>query len=195
MFGIKLRRKKSDDLRLEIQDIFSDSVPADILRQISEYADEAAKAEVRRVEPRVVTNFATYLMSLAEAVARKSKDPSSKVGCVIVGEDNEVLSTGFNGLPMGVKDLGVRMERPDKYTWTSHAEENAVALAARSGHRLKGSSAFVTHQPCARCARILIQAGVKRVVYGPGKTSMPDVEFLVSRTMLDEAGVICEEMH
>ena len=81
------------------------------------------------------------------------------------------------------------MERPAKYLWTSHAEENAVAQSARVGAKLKGGTAFVTHHPCSRCARSLIQAGVTRVVIGNGKTSMPDEEFEVAAIMFKEAGV------
>ena len=130
-----------------------------------------------------------YFMSMAELVASKSKDPSTKVGCVVVTEDKVVAATGYNGLPRGVEDKSERMERPAKYLWTSHAEENAVAQAARVGAKLKGGTAFVTHFPCARCARSLIQAGVTTVVIGNGTTSMPDEEFDVARVMFLEAGV------
>lgn len=133
---------------------------------------------------------ATFL-GLAERFAKRSKDPSTKVGCVIVGPDREVRSMGYNGLPRGVEDLAERMERPAKYLWTSHAEENAVAQAARIGVSLKGCTAYATHFPCARCARALIQAGIVAVVCGNGKTSMPDEEFKVAQTMLTEAYVMC----
>lgn len=131
-----------------------------------------------------------YFMGLAEKVAERSKDLSTKVGCVIVSEDKVVVSTGYNGIPAGVRDLRERMERPAKYLWTSHAEENAVALGARSGTRLKGAIAFVTHPPCARCARTLIQAGIKEVYVGTGTTNMPQEEFDVADLMFSEAGVV-----
>lgn len=128
-------------------------------------------------------------MDMAVLVAQRSKDPSTKVGCVVVSEDKIVAATGYNGLPRGVEDRAERMERPAKYLWTSHAEENAVAQAARVGAKLKGGTAFITHMPCSRCARTLIQAGIECVVVGKGKTSMPDEEFEVARTMFKEAGV------
>ena len=134
--------------------------------------------------------WAQYFMRVAETVASRSKDLSTKVGCVVVSEDKVILSSGYNGIPGGVKDLPERMERPAKYVWTSHAEENAVALAARVGSGLKGSTAYVTHHPCSRCARILIQAGITRVFVGPGTTSMPEEEFVVAAQMFEEAGVI-----
>lgn len=130
-----------------------------------------------------------HFMDMATLVAQRSKDPSTKVGCVVVSEDKIVVSTGYNGLPRGVEDKAERMERPAKYLWTSHAEENAVAQAARVGAKLKGGTAFVTHHPCSRCARSLIQAGITKVVIGSGTTSMPDEEFEVARTMFKEAGV------
>lgn len=130
-----------------------------------------------------------HFMDMATLVAQRSKDPSTKVGCVVVSEDRIVVSTGYNGLPRGVNDKSERMERPAKYLWTSHAEENAVAQAARVGAKLKGGTAFVTHHPCSRCARSLIQAGVTTVVIGNGTTSMPEEEFDVARVMFLEAGV------
>lgn len=133
---------------------------------------------------------ATFL-GLAERFAKRSKDPSTKVGCVIVGRDREVRSMGYNGLPRGVEDTADRMERPAKYLWTSHAEENAVAQAARIGVSLKCCTAYVTHTPCARCARILIQAGISTIICGDGATNMPKEEFQVAEAMLTEGGVRC----
>lgn len=130
-------------------------------------------------------------LGLAERFAKRSKDPSTKVGCVIVGPDREVRSMGYNGLPRGVEDTADRMERPAKYLWTSHAEENAVAQAARIGVSLKGCTAYVTHTPCARCARILIQAGISTIICGDGATNMPKEEFQVAEAMLTEGWVRC----
>lgn len=133
-------------------------------------------------------NWDDFFLTLAGTVALKSKDVT-KVGCVIVGPDHEVRSMGYNGLPRGVLDDPSRMERPQKYLWTSHGEENAVAQAARVGTALKGCTAYVTHYPCSRCSRSLIQAGIACVVVGPGQTSMPEEEFAVAAIMLKEAGV------
>lgn len=130
-----------------------------------------------------------YFMRIARAVAEGSTD-TTKVGCVIVaGHKGEILSTGFNGLPRGVAERPERLQRPAKYLWTSHAEENAVAFAARRGHSLEGATAYVTHLPCSRCARSLIQAGVSCVMVGAGTTSMPGDEFLAARDMMHEARV------
>lgn len=134
-------------------------------------------------------NWHDYFIEMAHLVASKSKDPSTKVGCVVVTEDKVVAATGYNGLPRGVADIPERMERPAKYLWTSHAEENAVAQAARVGMKLKGGIAYTTHMPCSRCARTLIQAGITAVVVDNGTTSMPQEEFDVSMQMFKEAGV------
>lgn len=134
-------------------------------------------------------NWTEWLYGKAAHAALKSKDLSTKVGCVLVDSDNVEIVSGFNGIPRGVDDKPERLERPAKYLWTSHAEENAVAQAARAGRSTKGATAYVTHLPCSRCARMLIQAGIIRLVYGPGKTSMPPEEFETSRQMLAEAGV------
>lgn len=130
-----------------------------------------------------------YFMGFARHAATKSKDPTTKVGCVVVGPDGEIRSTGYNGIPRGVEDRPERMERPAKYLWTSHAEENAVAHAARVGVSLKGCTAYVTHHPCSRCARMLIQAGITTLVVGSGTTSMPTIEFETAQTMFREAGI------
>ena len=131
-----------------------------------------------------------YFLEMAEQVATRSKDPSTKVGCVISSEDKVVVATGYNGIPRDVLDKPERMERPAKYLWTSHAEENAVAMAARVGSRLRGGHAFVTHMPCCRCARMLIQAGISTMYCGDGTTSMPLEEFDVATQMFREAGVL-----
>lgn len=134
-------------------------------------------------------NWTDYFMGFARHAASKSKDPSTQVGAVVIGPDGEIRATGYNGLPRGVADLPERMERPAKYLWTSHAEENLVAHAARIGVSLKGCTVYVTHFPCSRCARSLIQAGVTGVVVDTGTTSMPAEEFEVAEQMFSEAGV------
>jgi dCMP deaminase len=133
-------------------------------------------------------NWTDYLMGFATHAARKSKD-STQVGAVLVGPEREVRLTAYNGPPKGVLDLPARRERPTKYLYASHAEANLAAFAAREGIRTAGCTVFVTHHPCAACARTLIQAGIARVVVGPGTTSMPADEFEAAAVMFREAGV------
>ena len=132
-------------------------------------------------------------IDLALHISGWSKDPSTKVGCVVVGEDREIRSTGFNGFPRGIEDSMERLEdRELKYPLICHAEENAIMHAARIGISLKDCTAYVTWPPCTRCARSLIQAGVIEVVY-PGDIEIPDrwvEDFERSSSMMKEAGVI-----
>jgi dCMP deaminase len=110
-------------------------------------------------------NWNEYFMAMARFVAQKSKDPSVKVGVVIVGPDNEVRSTGYNGFPRGIDDNDPnRWDRPAKYQWVEHAERNAVYNAARIGVSTKNCTAYMESPPCADCARALIQAGIMKVV-------------------------------
>ena len=131
-------------------------------------------------------------IGLAQHISTWSKDPSTKVGCVVVGEDREIRSTGFNGFPRGIDDDEDRlMDREKKYPLICHAEENAIMHAARIGVSLKDSTAYVTWPPCSRCARSLIQAGIKEIVY-PETGKIPErwiEDFTISDSMLNEAGV------
>ena len=132
-------------------------------------------------------------VELAMHIAKWSKDPSTKVGCVVVGEDREIRSTGFNGFPRGIKDDEERLlDREKKYPLICHAEENAIMHAARIGVSLKGSTAYVTWPPCSRCARSLIQSGIKEIIYPtPGEIPERWIEdFNISNGMISEAGVI-----
>lgn len=132
-----------------------------------------------------------YHIGFARHAATKSKD-STKVGAVLVSPDCVNILTAFNGPPAGVSDFPERFERPAKYLFASHAEANLIAFAARMGIKTDGCTVVVTHHPCSSCARTLIQAGIARVVYGDGTTSMPKAEFTAARDMFDEAGVIVE---
>jgi|SRR5690625_3740639 len=135
-----------------------------------------------------MTSWPSYYMGFARHAASKSKD-STQVGAILVGPDGEVRLTAFNGPPRGVRDLPERFERPAKYLYASHAEANLVAFAARVGIRTDGCTVYVTHHPCASCARTLIQAGISKVIVGDGQTAMPDEEFDTAAEMFFEAGV------
>jgi dCMP deaminase len=110
-------------------------------------------------------NWKEYFLNIAEQVKLKSKDQSTQIGAVIVGIDNEVLSTGYNSFPRGLDDsVQERQERPEKYFWFEHAERNAIYNAARVGIPLKGSSIYLTSGlPCMDCARGIVNSGIKSV--------------------------------
>ena len=132
--------------------------------------------------------WSDYYMGFAIHAATRSKD-ATQVGAVLVGPDGEIRLTGYNGPPKGVEDLEERRESPAKYLYAAHAEANLVAFAAREGIRTAGCIVYVTHAPCASCARTLIQAGIREVICGHGTTSMPIEEFTAARLMFREAGV------
>jgi dCMP deaminase len=106
-----------------------------------------------------------YFLNIAEQVKLKSKDQSTQIGAVIVGEDKEVLSTGYNSFPRGLDDSKQeRQERPEKYFWMEHAERNAIYNAARIGVSLKNSTIYLTSGlPCMDCARGIVNSGIKTV--------------------------------
>lgn len=141
-------------------------------------------------------NWDQYFLEMTELVASKSKDPSTKVGAVIVGEDNEIRSTGFNGFPRGVnEDLPERWERPIKYKFVEHAERNAIYNAARIGTSLKGATMYLNFEPCpcSDCTKAVIQSGIKKIigkmVKFSGKGTHWEEDMKVSTVMLEEAGI------
>ena len=114
--------------------------------------------------------WAKYFFDMITVVRSKSKDPNTKVGCIIVGPDNEVRSTGYNSFPRGIcDDVPERLERPEKYLWIEHAERNAIYNAARSGICTKGCTIYMQGLPCMDCARSIIQSGIIRIVYDKAK--------------------------
>lgn len=137
-------------------------------------------------------NWDQYFMTLARHVSSRSKDRSTKVGCVIVGPDNEIRSTGYNSFPRGINDdAEERHARPEKYLWTEHAERNAIYNAARVGVALKGCRAYLPWFPCMDCARALVQSGIVELI-----AIQPDLndpkwgeDFKRVGTLLSEAGV------
>lgn len=107
----------------------------------------------------------TYFMSMADLVSTRSKDRSIKCGCVVVGEGNTVLSTGYNGFPRGSDDANEELhKRPTKYVWTAHDAANAVFNAARNGTALLESRIYLSAHPCHDCARAISQAGIIEVI-------------------------------
>lgn len=104
-----------------------------------------------------------YFMNIAEVVATKSKDPSSKMGCVIVDPNKRVVSMGYNGLLQGADESKMTLsERPMKYYFAIHSEMNAVIFAR---HNLTGCTVYNRVATCENCLKYCLQAGIKRFVY------------------------------
>lgn len=138
-------------------------------------------------------------MEMADLVATWAScyQPNRKIGAVIV-KNKRVMTTGYNGAPAGIKTCRERGEclrrklnipsgQRQELCYAVHAEQNAIIQAARLGISIDGATLYCTHQPCGQCAKILINAGITRVVYEQG---YPD-EFALA--LFDEAGVIVEQ--
>lgn len=152
-----------------------------------------------RMQNSVLTkDRAKKYMGIAYAVSKLSKDSSTKVGAIIIGQSKEIRSVGYNGSPRRCEaDEDSRRERPEKLYWFSHAELNAITNAARVGTPLEGSTLLVTHPPCMDCARAICQAGIKQVI-----AVRPTADFVErwhehmsrSRLLFEECGVLYMEI-
>lgn len=132
-------------------------------------------------------------MELTEHIATWSSCLRRQVGAVIV-KDKRIMTTGYNGAPMGVKtcvdrgsclrdELKIASGTHAETCYAAHAEQNAIIQAAREGISLKGCVLYCTHQPCVVCAKMIINAGIKEVIF---KEGYPD-EF--SKEICNQAGV------
>jgi dCMP deaminase len=133
-----------------------------------------------------MTDWNKRFLDLCDHVATWSKDPSTKLGSVIVDDKKRVVSVGYNGFPRGVEDLEERYnDRPTKYLFVAHAERNALDNASMMVH---GCTLYVTLEPCVECAKSIIQRGIKKVVTYP--TTRQDVfNWNIARQMFEESGV------
>lgn len=129
-------------------------------------------------------------LGLAASVSTWSLDPSTKVGAVIVDEDNRVISVGYNGFPKGINDDSRLKDRVLKYQMILHAETNAVLFANTP---VKGCTIYTwPFMPCSNCASLLIQSGIKKVVSVPSTEKRWESNFNIAKNMFDEAGVSLE---
>lgn len=128
-------------------------------------------------------------------MANLSRDPSTKVGAVVLDDDANILSTAFNGFPRRVKDTEERYaQREVKLSLIAHAEANAIAQAARTGVKLLGSTLIVTAlYPCSNCAKLIIQSGIKRVYAPKMDEKLSNQQWFfekqISELMFSEAGI------
>ena len=134
-----------------------------------------------------------YFMGIALLSAERSKDPSTQVGACIVSENNKILSTGYNGMPIGCNDDEMpwvrEAEKPNdtKYPFVCHAELNAI-LNSPSLIDNKNAKIYVALFPCNECAKAIIQSGIKEIIYACDKYAQTDA-VIASKMMLDRAGV------
>lgn len=133
-------------------------------------------------------------MRLAREISTWSKDPSTKIGAVIVNDERRILATGYNGFPRGIDDSEERLnDRDQKYPRIVHGEMNALMNALYSGVSVKDATIYVWGLPvCSECTKNVIQSGIKRVVItyidsAPEKWQCQWEE--MSKPMYEEAGV------
>lgn len=141
-----------------------------------------------------VLTWDEYFMGLAHLSAKRSKDPSTQVGAVIVSREHRVVGIGYNGFPNGCSDDEFPWDREGdfgctKYPYVVHAELNAILNSSRD---LTGCSIYVSLFPCNECAKAIIQSGISRIVYESDKYADTDGT-IASKRMLRAAGVeLCQ---
>ena len=134
-----------------------------------------------------------YFMAIAKLSAMRSKDPSTQVGACIVSNDNRILSIGYNGAPNGFSDdefiwsrEGSNLET--KYPYVCHAELNAILNYRGSKKDLESAKIYVDLFPCNECAKMIIQSGIKEVIYLSDKYANSENN-IASRTLFDKCGI------
>ena len=135
-----------------------------------------------------------YFMGVALLAAKRSKDPNTQVGACIVDENNIILSTGYNGFPIGCSDdvyPWSRTGEETKYPFVVHAELNTILNA--NGKNLRGSRLYVSLFPCNECAKAIIQSGIKEIIYLSDKYADSPAT-LASKRMLASAGIVTREL-
>lgn len=132
-----------------------------------------------------------YFMALASITAKRSKDPSTQVGAVVVDEHNRIVSLGYNGMPHGVDDKFISWNKnadlDNKYLYVCHAELNAI-LNVHGSKSVENCTIYVTLFPCNECAKVLVQTGITRVVYLSDKYH-DQLSFRASRKILEAANI------
>ena len=139
-----------------------------------------------------------YFMEMAELTAKRSTCMRRHVGAVIV-KDRHAIATGYNGAPSGImhceesggcirQQLNVPSGQRHELCMALHAEQNAIIQAAVMGNSVEGGTIYITHQPCAICAKMILNAGIKRIVI---KEGYPDE---LAASILDEAGLKVEKL-
>jgi dCMP deaminase len=126
-------------------------------------------------------------LELAKFISNWSKDPSTKVGAVIVDKNNHIVSVGYNGFPRNIKDDDRLQNRETKYQIIVHGEINAILSANKS---VEGCTLYtVPFEPCPRCAGLIIQSGIIRIVAPQNTNSRWEEDFIVSRQLFKEADI------
>lgn len=134
-----------------------------------------------------MTHWDYRFLDLAKFVSDWSKDPSTKVGAVIADHNNRIVSIGYNGFPAGLEDDKRLNDRETKYKIIVHAEANAILF---SNTNLFGCTLYTyPFQPCSRCAGLIIQSGIKKVISPKNNIARWESDFNLSKALLEEANI------
>lgn len=106
-----------------------------------------------------------YFLQIAEVTAKRSKDPSTKLGAVIVNSNDQIVGTGYNGFIAKCNEGEMSFDRPLKYHLTIHAEINAVFSALKNFSKIEDSTLYCTDAPCENCLKHILQVGIRKIVY------------------------------
>ena len=133
-------------------------------------------------------------LKLSKEISTWSKDPSTKVGALIISEDRNIISTGYNGFPRGIEDTEERLNNRElKYKFILHAEMNCILNALYNGRSVKDCILFVHGlPPCSECTKSIIQAGIQNVITDSKATDNWKESLKLSLEMLKEANVEIE---
>lgn len=142
----------------------------------------------------MINSWDKKFINLCDHIASWSKDESTQVGAVIVNDRNKILSVGYNGLPIGVDDnVSERQERPTKYKWVVHGEANAIVSAAEMGVSLKNATMYCNYLPCCECSKLIIQSGIKEVVYKNSMVNSQKEPEVIGLNMMREAKILVRQ--
>ena len=140
------------------------------------------------------TKWKKRFLKLSKEISTWSKDPSTKVGALIISEDKNIISTGYNGFPRDIEDTEERLNNRElKYKFVLHAEMNCILNALYNGRSVKDCILFVHGlPPCSECTKSIIQAGIKKVITDSKATDNWKESLKLSLEMLKEANVEIE---
>ena len=140
------------------------------------------------------TKWKKRFLKLSKEISTWSKDPSTKVGALIISEDRNIISTGYNGFPRNIEDTEERLNnRETKYKFILHAEMNCILNALYNGRSVKDCILFVHGlPPCSECTKSIIQAGIKKVITDSKATDNWKESLKLSLEMLKKANVEIE---
>lgn len=163
----------------------------------SERNEQTEQPIEQSVVPKTHISWEEFFMGVCQLSAQRSKDPNTKVGACIVNENGIIVATGYNGFPRGIDDSSLPWtkssdnELETKYPYVVHAEANAI-MNSSSNTNLNGNIMYVSLFPCNECAKLIIQSGIKKVVYLEDR--YPEkVSTIASKKLLQLAGIRFEQ--